>query len=234
MPKSLRKKSGKKAGGQPGHEGRTLLPVALPDHKREHRPASCSHCHSSNLWHAPVITCTRRQVFDMPTPRVIVTEHRTLTLCCPDCGHLSQGQFPQGVHRPVQYGPHLLGFAAYLHTVHLLPYARCAQIVREVTQTPFSADSLAQALTLAAQRLEGFEQQLKQTLSQASLLHVDETGERVGGKLGWFHVRCTPKLCYLFCHQKRGKEAVDDLLSYSGRLVSDFYSILTTALPCPT
>jgi transposase len=55
------------------------------------------------------------------------------------------------------------------------------------------------------------------------ILHVDETGGRVCGKLGWFHTRCTGKLTYLFCHVRRGGEAVRDLQNYCGRLVSDFY-----------
>ncbi len=42
--KSLRKRSGKKPGGQLGHRGETLHLVATPDVVVEHRPAVCSAC----------------------------------------------------------------------------------------------------------------------------------------------------------------------------------------------
>src|SRR6516225_173784 len=46
-PKSLRKKSGRKPGGQLGHRGETLHLVATPDSVVEHRPARCSHCQTA-------------------------------------------------------------------------------------------------------------------------------------------------------------------------------------------
>lgn len=227
MPQTLRKKSGRRAGGQQGHVGKTLLMTQTPDHLLVHRPLSCPHCHT-NLQDVAPIDYTQRQVLEMPVPRVVVTEHRALRVCCPGCARECRAPFPDGVNQPVQYGPHLLGFATYLHTVHLLPYARCARIVQEITQAPFSPGSLHTALARAAERLKDFDDQLQATLSQVPLLHVDETGTRVKGKLNWFHVRCTDTLCRLFCHEKRGKQAVDDLRSYSGRLLSDFFSNYVT------
>src|SRR5487761_1985279 len=41
-PQSLRKKSGRKTGGQPGHPGRTLQPSRTPTHVELHRCLECS------------------------------------------------------------------------------------------------------------------------------------------------------------------------------------------------
>ena len=41
-PKSLREKSGKKSGGQPGHKGETLRQVETPDVVVDHTPSVCS------------------------------------------------------------------------------------------------------------------------------------------------------------------------------------------------
>jgi len=222
MPQSLRKKNGKKQGGQRGHQGRTLSQTDAPDRVIEHPPLACGQCRMS-LAECHPVTYSRRQVFEMPAPKVVVTEHRAFTVGCPCCGKETTAPFPEGVSQPAQYGPNLLGFATYLHVAHLIPFARCAQIVREVTSAPFSAGTLHRALGVASDRLTAFADRIKESLRGVAHLHVDETGARVGGELHWFHVRCTETLCYLFRHRRRGKEAVDDLVPYSGRLISDFY-----------
>jgi transposase len=226
-PMSLRGKSGKKPGGQKGHPGATLKQVDNPDHVQEHRPDACPHC-QAQLQEAETFTYTARQVFEMPEPKVQVTEHRALKVVCPCCQAKVQAEFPQGVNQPVQYGPRILGFGVYLHADHLIPLFRSALIVQRLTGALFNSSTLHNAMKVAYQGLEVFEEQAQQALSQAAILHVDETSSRVAGTRYWFHVRCTSHLTYLFCHKQRGGEAVKDLLSYRGRLVSDFFSNYVT------
>jgi transposase len=222
-PMSLRKKTGKKPGGQLGHEGATLKQVEKPDQLLSYLPEVCSHCQAS-LAGVESEDYTRRQVFEMPEPKVIVTEHRACKVICPCCGKQNQASFPDLVKQPVQYGPNLLGFACYLHSQHLLPYARTAQIVNDITGAPFSVGTLYTALATAFERLLPFEEQIKVALQVAQKVHADETGGRVDKSLHWFHVRATKRLTYLFCHVNRGKKAIEDLLSYRGLLISDFFS----------
>ena len=226
-PMSLRKKTGKKPGGQKGHPGTTLRQVEIPDETQEHRPETCPHC-KTDLQQVEAEDYTIRQVFEMPDPKIVVTEHRALKVVCPCCNNQVQADFPQGVNQPVQYGSRLLGFATYLHAQHLLPFARTAQIVAEITGAAFSPGSLQNTLRIAYERLESFETQVKEVLGGARILHVDETSSRVAGNRYWFHVRSTDRLTYLFCHANRGKAALEDLLSYQGRLVSDFFSNYVT------
>lgn len=226
-PMSLRGKSGKKPGGQTGHPGATLKQVDNPDHLQEHRPDTCPHC-QADLQEAETLHYTARQVFEMPEPKVHVTEHRALKVICPCCQAKVQADFPQGVNQPVQYGPRILGFGIYLHADHLIPLFRSALIVQRLTGALFNSGTLHTAMTVAYQGLEVFEEQAKQALSQVKVKHVDETSWRVAGERYWFHVRCTSHLTYLFCHTKRGGEAIKDLLSYQGRLVSDFLSNYVT------
>lgn len=221
--RSLRTRTGRKPGGQIGHEGACLHQVEKPHEIQQHRPGTCPHC-SSDLTHAPATGYTRRQVLEMPEPKVIVTEHRAMSVACPCCGKAAAGTFPAGVDQPAQYGPRLLGFGLYLHAAHLIPYARAAKIVQDLTDAPFSAGSLHQGMKRAYQRLADFEGQVESALAAAPLKHADETSGRVQEKRHWFHVRCTDKLTHLFVHEKRGKAALADLLHFEGRLVSDFLS----------
>ncbi|WP_228056734.1 IS66 family transposase zinc-finger binding domain-containing protein [Microcoleus sp. LEGE 07076] len=49
-----------------------------------------------------------RQVFDIPTPKIIVTEHQVGVKKCPECKAQIQGSFPESVKAPVQYGERAL------------------------------------------------------------------------------------------------------------------------------
>jgi transposase len=71
--KSLRKKSGKKAGGQLGHRGETLHLVATPDEIVEQRPAVCAHCQTP-LAEEPVLLRERRQGQEVQVVRLQVSE----------------------------------------------------------------------------------------------------------------------------------------------------------------
>src|SRR3954451_10251424 len=73
-PKSLRRRSGRKPGGQPGHPGSTLALVDNPNERRRHEPGPCTGCGAS-LADAPEVGMERRQVFDLPPMTVRVTEH---------------------------------------------------------------------------------------------------------------------------------------------------------------
>jgi transposase len=64
-PKSLRGRSGRKSGGQPGREGRTLRQVAAPDEVVVHEPGACAGCGGQLAADRPPARIVRRQVFDI-------------------------------------------------------------------------------------------------------------------------------------------------------------------------
>ncbi len=221
--RSLRKNSGRKPGAQPGHKGKTLEKVDNPDEVVTHRPEVCLHC-QANLKGIEANGYFARQVFEIPEPKIIVTEHRAFCVTCPCCAKEAKADFPKGVEQAVQYGPRILGFATYLSADHLVPYARVIKIIHEFTGGTLSEGTLDTALQTAFVRLKDFELDLILALRRVGILHVDETGGWVNKVRYWFHVRCTKTLTYLFCHKNRGKEATNDLLTYTGRLVSDFFA----------
>jgi len=97
-PRSLRKKTGRKPGGQDGHPGQTLAQVAKADREERHEPACCSWC-GAGLAGRPVTGVERRQVFDLPPVKVKVTEHQLIERQC-GCGHRTRGAAPEGADAP--------------------------------------------------------------------------------------------------------------------------------------
>jgi len=107
---SLREKSDRKVGGQPGHEGKTLEMTETPDEIIEHRACFCPEC-GNNLTGQPFELFGKRQVIDIPMIKQIVTEHHVYRCTC-TCGKLVESDFPVGVDSPVRYGiPMLNGFS---------------------------------------------------------------------------------------------------------------------------
>src|SRR5258706_15493047 len=80
--KSLRRKSGKKPGGQLGHRGETLRLAATPDGGEEHRPGACAHCQRP-LEDGSVVLRERRQVHELPPLPLLVREQDALHVRCP-------------------------------------------------------------------------------------------------------------------------------------------------------
>src|SRR4051794_9028215 len=136
-PKSLRGRSGRKPGGQPGREGRTLRQVAVPDEVVVHEPAACAGCGSALSVDGPAVRIVRRQVFDIPTVTVRVVEHRLICRRC-SCGALTPAAGPAGVSAPVTYGPNAAAIAVYLCLGQHLPVERTAGLLAELFGTPMA------------------------------------------------------------------------------------------------
>jgi transposase len=98
---SLRKAGDKPNGGQPGHEGQTLLAGEHPERTVTYVVPICAHCHAS-LQGIEAMGYEERQVFDLPAIRIEVTAHRAEIKVCPACGKPSKGSFPDAVTRAVQ------------------------------------------------------------------------------------------------------------------------------------
>jgi transposase len=90
--RSMRGKSGKKPGAQSGHTGKGLAQVAKPHFTVDHAPTTCKSCGES-LNEVSGSCAEKRQVFDVPKPQVMVTEHRAIEKQCPCCGGRSRGFF---------------------------------------------------------------------------------------------------------------------------------------------
>ena len=205
-----RQPSGKKPGGQKGHEGTTLAMVKPPQHVQIHQVNSCHGC-GRLLQHQRPRGYEPRQVFDIPPIVVEVTQHRAQIKRCPRCGELSVAAFPDGVNRTTQYGTRLRAFAVYLKNYGFLSYDRSAQAFSDLFSLPLSVGALVSIDQRCARRVQGVVEQIRQKLIRARVVHFDETGLNIKGELYWLHGAGTQGFTYYYPHKRRGTEADDQI-----------------------
>ena len=223
--RSLRKKSGRKPGGQDGHRGQTLAPVARPDREERHEPGCCGRC-GAGLAGGVVTAVERRQVFDLPPVKVRVTEHQLIEREC-GCGHRTRAAAPEGADAPVQYGPRIAAVILYLYTGQFLSQKRTAQALAELFGIPLSPGTVASITARAAGRLDGFLDRVRDNITASDVAGFDETGFRVAGRLHWVHCARTGRCTLLMVHERRGAKAMEAmgiLPSFAGVAVHDAWA----------
>jgi len=207
--KSLRQKSAKKAGGQAGHEGRTLEFSAEPDRIESHRPERCANCQAPLDASHRLPGTERRQVIDIPPLQLEVVEHQVETVVCDCCGHLTTGVFPSDVTNPVQYGPRIKALTVYLKHEHFVPYQRTHDLLCDLFGASISPGTLENMVHQAAQRLQPVAEKIKTALLTEKVVHFDESGFYIGGERQWLHSAGSRRWTFYAPHRLRGRNATD-------------------------
>jgi transposase len=218
--RAARRALGRKQGKQPGAPGQTLAQVAEPDVVVTHSPARCGSCERS-LDDAPVVGEVIRQVFDVPDPTVMVTEHRSERRRC-ECGCFTTAAFPAEATAPACYGPSIKAHALYLMCAQHLPRERCAQSLADLFGVNVSTGTLDNWMREAADALVGFLAIVAGLLAAAPVVHADETSVRSQKGSLWVHV-CSTALLTLLHVGRRDKATVElgPLGDYTGTIVHD-------------
>ncbi len=203
--KRPRSKTGKKPGGQKGHVGTTLKKVDDPD-KVKVIKVDRSKLPQARYRQAGFET---RQVFDIDISRV-VTEYRAQILE-DDKGNRFVASFPEGVTKAVQYGTGLKAHSVYMSQFQLVPYNRIQDYFADQLHIPISEGSIFNFNKQAFRLLADFENQAKNALAASYFAHADETGINIGGKGHWLHCVSNDDWTLYYPHEKRGKEAMDDM-----------------------
>jgi len=139
-PKSQRKETGRKAGGQNGHDGTNLKMAENPNVKELYKVEVCACCQRSlRRQKAGSIEC--RQVYGLPPLELIITEHQAEVKRC-SCGHANRADFPAGVNHYVQYGPNIKSLLVYMQDYQLLPYERTKEFVQDIFGHQLSTGTL--------------------------------------------------------------------------------------------
>lgn len=204
--RSLRKKSDKKAGGQPGHEGRTLEVSDEVDFIEEHQPDYCAKCGASLEGMGRILEYTTQEL-DVPLAGVRLTEHRHYSRVC-SCGHHN----PVGVKRgrggnKVTYGKNIRAIIVYLSVVQCIPYERLQSMLAQMFQLHMSQGTIRNILQEANRKARPAIELIKKAIMSSPVVGFDESGCYCSGRLDWSWIAQTVYHTLVFRSSGRaGKE----------------------------
>lgn len=208
---SLREKTAKKAGGQPGHQGTTLSCSKVIDVIVKHIPVQCDSCHGK-LDSCNGQLVSTRQLIDIPPIAMQCIEHQVYKKQC-SCGHTTTSSFPKHVASPVQYGPNIESLIGYLHARQYLPYARTKEFLCDVMGLSISTGGIHNILQRIAQKALPMYHTIKQKIEQASVVGADETGININGKNNWAWTWQNNRLTYIVCAASRGFRTIQEVFA---------------------
>jgi len=221
--KSKSRRSTKKTENK--RKGITARLAPNPDEKICHTVSQCSYCHT-DLSNIPVNKIERRQIVDIPPVLPKITEHDVETKVCPGCGRTNKGEFPLAIRSRFQYSTRIQAMAVYLKDYQLVPVKRVKELFHDLFSLNLSEGTLINMATRCSSSLETFVDQLKNKLPEESILHCDETGINIAGKLNWIHTVGNDQYTFLHPHSKRGTDAINQmavLTKFEGVCVHDFW-----------
>jgi len=206
--KITKSESSKHQGGQPGHKGDTLRQVDNPDEIVKCYPIKCNCGHEFSA-HDMMSFHSKHQVFDIPPPKINVTEYQVFGCQCPKCGSMNKGTTPEYVNSLVQYGNMAKSLVVLLNNEFKLPVEKIRQLFKTLYGCNINGSTIMGCLESCYDKLFKTEEITKEKIKQEKVGHVDETGIRIEKKLNWLHVFSTRLYTYLFVHSKRGKQAIE-------------------------
>lgn len=222
---SLRDSSGKKPGGQFGHDGTTLKMVANPDIIQTHCPSFCTCC-GEDLSALPAIFIGKRQVIDIPPILPIVTEHQIFNKCC-KCGKLNQASFPTGVNAPVSYGENVQALTAYLSVRQYVPFNRLAELLSNLFGLSVSTGGIDYILTKMKAKASVAYESIRLNVLRNKIIGADETGISISGKNHWAWTFQHNRATFIAVHKNRGFKAIKEIMPeglHNNTLVTDCWS----------
>ena len=219
-----RSKSGRKAGGQPGHVGKahTFLAEDQVTHSHDCYPEQRCACGgaikiSRLAW--------RHQVIDIPEIKPMVTQYRLYAGFCQCCGKQHEAGLPDGVSARLT-GPRLLALIGTLTGGYRLSKRLVQGLLQDLFHIELSVGAISQSEAVLSTALMPITQQAHAHLQQAAVVHCDETGHAEQGRRQWMWVAIAGTVSVFLARACRSAHVAQELLGacFTGILISDRYS----------
>lgn len=225
-PKSLRKKSSKKVGGQKGHTGHGMKLRREADITIDLTQDTCAYCGGA-LQETEAKVVGTRYKYDLPVQRCVLTKYRQTKRHCPHCGKDNTAPFPADLTSTQQYGANIRTLAVLLVEYGMVSVERTQTLMRTMLGISISCGSIQQMVNQCAKLLRAPVLEIGKAVQKASVVHFDETGVRTKGKLNWLHSASTKSLTHLHIEAKRGVDGMnlgEILPGFTGVAVHDCFA----------
>lgn len=207
--KSLRKSSGKKPGGQPGHEGNTLELNDNVDNIMHERPDMCDKCGES-LEGCDTELDYITQTISLPELKPLITEVRHYVTICRTCGSRVKAHSERRRSNAVVYDASVKGLVVYLSTVQFLPYNRIASFFKEVFGLEISQGSMVNWINEAKRAAAPAIEKIKEYIMQSAVVGFDESGCYCNKRLDWAWIAQTVYFTLVFHGKSRKGQELED------------------------
>jgi transposase len=219
-------KQQRKAGGQPGHEGkhRALVGPERVDRHTEHLPEGCGCGHSFDGTETRVGDPVIHQQWELPPVRPLVFQYDLIRLRCPCCGRPRLADLPAGVSWS-PFAPRLEAHIATLAGVYRLSRRQVRDVIVEMFGVPISLGAVDAVIMRMSAVLKDPWEQLRASIQQAEQVHADETGWRLKGAYQCLWVASTALAACYRIDAHRSQQAAKELLGeeFGGFVISDRY-----------
>jgi hypothetical protein len=223
---SLRKKSGRKPGGQPGHSGHERPRAENPERIEEVLPPQCKHCGTA-LPQTPEERQTAgdvwcRQIVDLPEVILpVVTEYQYPKLVCPCCQKETRAALRPEHEQEI--GERLTGVISYLIVARKMTRRDVHATMRDLFGVDISVGSVQKAWEETSEAVQAPYEGVERALPIEPVVNSDETGSRTNGEKRWVWVLCSRWFVFYHIASNRGVEVLVHLLgeAFAGILGSD-------------
>ena len=218
-PKSLRKKSGRKPGGQPGHEGHGLGKIIADrvDVER-HYPKQCMECSCFAECVSMMRAIGTGHIYETETV-IVDKQYTAYSIMCPQMKKMLRGALPKEVKSSQQYGDSIKAHIVGQWAIGVSSMKRACELMESHIDRIVSEGTASAIISDFAKKCKELASKIRDHLSKCKVRGADETGLRANGKLHWLHVVCNEKATYLYADAKRGFDAISKdglLLDASG------------------
>jgi transposase len=221
------RRSSRKPGGQPGHDGKTreLAAPERVDRRFDHLPAGCSCGHRFDGTEPRLGAPLTHQKWELPQISPLIFEHRLHRLACPGCGRAALAGLPAWVSGSA-FGPRLEAHVAMLAGVFRLSRRQIVQTVQEIFAIPISLGAVDRTIMRMSAVLADPWAELREAVRAAEVVHADETSWRLAGAQQWLWLAASAlHACYRI-DPSRSQRAAKELLGedFGGFVISDRYA----------
>ena len=217
--------SGRRPGGQPGHEGHTrgLVPVEEVDVVVPVKPIRCRRC--QHPLQGEDAQPQRHQVTEIPPVKPVVTEYQLHQLVCPACGEATRAEVPPGVPTG-EFGPRVQAITALCTGVYHLSKRTTQSVLEDLFGVSLGLGTVANLEQATAQALAEPVVEARAYVRAQPAAYADETGWREGRQRAWLWTVVTAGVTVFAIRLSRGGKVAQELLGehFWGWLVTDRWS----------